>query len=153
MTNGLLTRGFSETARFIEETKSEGRRHLKKSNAFGIDSGSSDELATAWEECRQPNWDGFWAEPVTQDTLRQAYLFLELLPLGFPAPSIGAEPDGQLTFEWHRAARRTLSVSVSPDGDLHYAALIGPNRVYGTEAFVDEIPDTIIALIRRIYSA
>ena len=60
MTNGLLTRGFSETARFIEETKSEGRRHLKKSNAFGIDSGSSDELATAWEECRQPNWDGFW---------------------------------------------------------------------------------------------
>ncbi len=153
MINGLITRGFSETAQFIEETRSEGRRHLKQSNAFGIDRSLGDELATIGEECRQPNWDGFQALPVTQDALRNAYLFLELLPLGFPAPSIGAEPDGHLTLEWHRAAQRTLSVSVSPDGDLHYAALVGPNRVYGTEAFVDEIPDTIIALIRRIYSA
>jgi hypothetical protein len=153
MTNGLITRGFSETAQFIEKTTSQGRRHLKQSNAFGIESTLGDELATVGEECRQPNWDGFQALPVTQDTLRNAYLFLELLPLGFPAPSIGAEPDGHLTLEWHRAPRRTLSVSVSPDGDLHYAALVGPNRVYGTEAFVDEIPDTIIALIRRIYSA
>ena len=153
MTNGLLTRGFSETAQFIEETRSEGRRHLQQSNAFGIEDTLRDELATVWEECRQPNWDGFQALPVIQDALRNAYRFLELLPLGFPAPSIGAEPDGHLTLEWHRGARRTLSVSVSPDGDLHYAALIGPNQVYGTETFVDEIPDTIIALIWRIYSA
>jgi hypothetical protein len=153
MTNGLITRGFSDTAQFIEQTRAQGRRHLRESNAFGIDSTLRDELATVWDECRQPNWDGFQALPVTQDTLRNAYRFLELLPLGFPAPSLGAEPDGQLTLEWHRSARRTLSVSVSPDGELHYAAHVGPNRVYGTEAFVDESPDTIIALIRRIYSA
>lgn len=152
MTDGLITPGFSETAEFIEKTRSQGRRYLMESNAFGIDSSLSDELAMVWEECRKANWDGFQALPVAQETLRSTYRFLELLPLGFSAPSIGAEPDGHLTLEWHRATRRTLSVSVSPDGDLHYAALIGPNRVYGTEAFVDEIPDSIIALVRRIDS-
>jgi hypothetical protein len=86
-------------------------------------------------------------------TLRNTYQLLESLPLGFPAPSIGAEPDGQLTLEWHRSPRRTLSVSVDGDGNLHYAALLGPNRAYGTEAFFGEFPDAIRQLVWKVYSA
>jgi hypothetical protein len=99
------------------------------------------------------NWDGCEASAVSQDTLRNAYSFLESLPIGFPAPSIGAEPDGHLTLEWHRSGRRTLSVSVSPDDELHYAGLFGPSRVYGTEAYFGEVPHSILDLIRRVYSA
>ena len=153
MKNGLLTSGSSDAARFIDETTQEGRRHLHESNAFGIESHVRDELATVWEECREPNWDGYQAVAVSQDTLRNAYLFLESLPLGFPHPSIGAEPDGHMTLEWHRSVRRTLSISVDPDGDLHFAALFGPNRVYGTEAFFGEVPEDVLNLIRRIYAA
>lgn len=112
-----------------------------------------EELATVWEECRRENWDGFGAIAVNQDALRNAYCFLESLPIGFPAPSIGAEPDGHLTLDWHRSARRTLSVSVSPDDELHFAGLFGPSRVFGTEAFFGEAPESILELIRRIYSA
>lgn len=75
------------------------------------------------------------------------------LPIGFPAPSIGAEPDGHLTLEWHRSPRRTLSLSVSPDDELHYAGLFGPSRVYGTEAYFGEVPKSVLHLIRRVYSA
>ena len=128
MSGALLTRGFSDTAQYIEKVTSDGRRFLRKSSAFGIENILRDELATVWEECRNPNWDGFDALPVTQDALRNAYLFLESLPLGYPRPSISAEPDGELTLEWHRSPRRTLSISVTPDGYLHYAALLGPNR-------------------------
>lgn len=112
-----------------------------------------EELSIVWQMCRQADWDGFGALPVTEDTLRNAYLFLESLPLGCPAPSVGAEPDGQLTFEWHRGSRRTLSVSVTSDGVLHYAALVGPNRAYGTEAFFGEAPEAILDLVRRICAA
>src|SRR5580658_2675571 len=120
MTRGLLASGFSDEAKFIEEASLAGTRQLRDSFTFGIDPVVSDELATVWEECRQPNWDGFDAIAVTQDVLRNTYVFLESLPLGCPAPSIGAEPDGSLTLDWHRSLRRTLSVSVSPDGDLHF---------------------------------
>ena len=97
--DGLMTRGFSDAAHFIEKTTQEGRRYLHESNAFGIEGTVLNELATVWGECREPDWDGFHALPVSQDTLRNACLFLESPPLGFPVPSVGAEPDGHLTLE------------------------------------------------------
>ena len=153
MTTLMLTPGFSDEARFVEDSTQDSRRQLQGANVFGIENTMRDELATVWEECREPNWDGFQAIPIDQDGLRSAYVFLESLPLGFPAPSIGAEPDGAFTLEWHRSKRRTLSVSVASSDELHYAALLGPNRVYGTEAFFGDVPSSILDLIRRVYSA
>lgn len=143
------TAGFSPEAEFVAKATRAGYRRLQSSNALGIEP-SLDELGTVWEECRLPNWDGYGAAPVSQDTLRNTYTLLESLPLGMPRPSIGAEPDGQLTLEWHRSSRRTLSVSVTPDGELHFAALLGPNRVYGTEVFFGDVPQRILELIRQV---
>lgn len=150
MSSGSLTRGFSEAARYVDDETQKQRRWLQRSNAFGIE---SEELGDVWEQCRYPNWDGFGALAVCNGTLRDTYEFLEMLPLGTPSPSVGAEPDGSLTLEWHRSPRRTLSVSVSPTGELHFAALFGPNRTYGTEAFFGEVPDSILTLIRRVCAA
>jgi hypothetical protein len=110
----------------------------------------SDELATVYEHCRLLNWDGFQAMPVEQETLRNAHVLLESLPLRVPSPSIGAEPDGHLTLEWHKSANRTLSVSVDAEGHFHYAALIGPNQRFGEQAFIGEAPNVILDLIRLI---
>jgi hypothetical protein len=109
-------------------------------------------LVRVAEECRSENWDGYGAAQVTDKTFWQAFHFLSALPLAFPKPSGGAEPDGHLTFEWHRSSRRTLSVSVSPEGDLHYAALIGFSKAYGTEPFPGTVPKIILELIQRVCS-
>lgn len=153
MSHAILTPGFSESARYVERSTRRGVRSLQESNVFGLESLLRDELASVWEECRVDDWDGLGAHPVSQDSLRNTYCFLESLPIGFPAPSIGAEPDGHLTLEWHVAPRRTLSVSVSPDDELVYAGLFGPSRVNGTEAFFGEVPNSILDLIRRVYAA
>ncbi|MHB1037431.1 MAG: hypothetical protein ACYC35_21105 [Pirellulales bacterium] len=145
--------GFSEEARFVYQAVQETRRRLRDSNALGLGGSMRDEFAAVWEECREADWDAFQAAPVSQATLRCAYLLLESLPLGCPGPSIGAEPDGDLTLEWYVGPRRTLSVSVNAEGDLHYAAIFGPSRAYGTEAFWGEIPNGILGLIRRVFSA
>jgi hypothetical protein len=146
------TPGFSDEAKVVAEATHAERRRLSQTNAFSKNP-LFDELGTVWEECRHPNWDGYDALPVSQDTLRNAYVLVESLPLGFPPPSIGAEPDGELTLEWHRSARRTLSVSVTPCGELHFAALLGPNRVFGTEAFFGDIPEIILILINQVFRA
>src|SRR6266404_6219955 len=126
--------GFSDEAQAIAQAAERQKRKLRDTATLG-NAAAFDELGNVWEECKNSNWDGYNAPAVTQDTLRNAYVFLESLPHGIPAPSIAAEPDGELALEWHRSARRTLSVSVTADGNLHYAALFGPNRVYGTEVF------------------
>jgi len=96
---------------------------------------SLEELGEVWDECRHANWDGYNALPVAQETLCGTYQLIASLPLGFPRPSISAEPDGQLTLEWRKSPGRVLSVSVAPDGLLHYAGLFGPNKRYGTLVF------------------
>src|SRR6267143_20654 len=104
------------------------------------------ELSLVAEECDAANWDGYGAAPVAKQTYSHARSFLDALPIGTPIPTVGAEPDGHLTFEWYRSSRRLLSASVSPEGELHYAALIGPATAYGTEPFASEAPQAILDL-------
>ena len=144
--------GVSSAARYIDATTRRNRRHLHQSPAFGIESVLRDDLAAAWAECRQPGWDGYDALRVAQDALRNMYIFLEALPLGSPHPTIAADPHGYFSAEWYRGPRRVLSVAVTDDDLLHYAALVGPNRVCGTETFYGEIPEAILSLMRRVYS-
>jgi len=107
-------------------------------------------LAAIAAECAAPNWDGYGAIPVIPVTIAHAHRFLDALPADVPAPQVGAEPDGHVTLEWHRAARRTLSVSISPEGELHYAALLGSAKAFGTEEFSGEVPQIILDLIHRV---
>jgi len=149
--SSVPTRASSETARYLASEFGEDRRRLRSSNSLGLGlAAATEEVARIAQECGAANWDGYGAALIQEDTFLQACAFLEALPLGTPAPSVGAEPDGHLTFEWYRSTRRTLSVSVSPEGDLHYAALIGPAKAYGTEPFLGEVPQVILELIYRV---
>jgi len=98
-----------------------------------IGQGVFGELDAVCAECMQPNWDGYEALGVLPETYCYAIYFLKSLRRESRPPSVGAEPDGHLTLEWHRAHLKTLSVSIAPDGNLHYAAIIGPITRYGTE--------------------
>jgi hypothetical protein len=109
-----------------------------------------EELAEVWEECRNPGWDGYGALAVEQETYRSAYVLIESLPLGFPRPSVSAQPDGQLTLEWYRTPTRTLSISIDPDGFIHYAALFGVEKHFGTVPFIDGLPDRILRLASEV---
>ena len=109
-----------------------------------------EELLKTFEECREPNWDGYGAQAVREETYHLAHQFLAALPLSTPVPSIGAEPDGHLTPEWYRSPKQTLSVSISPEGNLYFAALLESDKTFGTEAFVEYVPKVISDLIDRI---
>ena len=145
------THGASEEARFIAKESQEGRRRLREAHSIGLGADRAvEELFVVARECGTPNWDGYGASSIASQTFTYACRFLGTLPLGISAPSVGAEPDGHVTFEWHRSSRWTLSVSISPEGDLHYAALLGSSKVYGTEPFFGEAPSRILELIRQI---
>jgi hypothetical protein len=147
-----LSIGFSDEATLIARSLATQQRWLRSSASLG-NAIARDELQDVWYECSQADWDGFQGQPVAWDTFHNANRFLESLSLGVALPSIGAEPDGELTFEWHRSARRTLSVSITPDGELHYAALLGPKRLHGTLPFFGEVPEEIRVLIEQVTGA
>ncbi|MGB5973499.1 MAG: hypothetical protein WBG38_09270, partial [Nodosilinea sp.] len=134
MTTVLTPRGNTATAQYLDRASQVLGQYFRESVWFSKQPALN-ELATVWEECKIPNWDGYDALPVQSNALAYAYLFIEALPLGFPLPSVGAEPDGHLALEWYRHSRWILSVSVSPEGTLYYAALFGNSDVRGSEPF------------------
>lgn len=148
---GAQIRGESEAARFVDQQVARHYLFLHRSTALGIEHLIHEELAEVWEECGQPDWDAYNALPVSRDSVVNAQRLLLALPLGTRLPSIGAVPSGNISLEWHHSRRRSLTVTVSPDGDLHYAALLGPGRTCGTEPFFDEAPQIILDLIARVH--
>jgi hypothetical protein len=146
-----LTRGSSGAAEYVYSETERARKRLRDSYSLGW---GGEEVFTALEEvqqeCSVPGWDGYHADAVAPETHYLAKEFLKALPLGIPAPTVSADPDGQITFEWYRSPRKTVSVSVSPDGDLHFSALNGSSSVFGSEPFYGKAPRNILEVIQRL---
>ncbi len=142
-------RGNTETAGYIDTTTQKQKGYFDQSVTLGKQSAYN-ELYTFWQECKFADWDGYNAFAVQEKTVIKTYWFIEALPLGFPLPSVGAEPDGHLTLEWYSSPRWILSVSISPEGMLYYAALFGTRSERGSDYFWGEIPQHILELIKEV---
>lgn len=94
--------------------------------------------------------DGVGANLVEDETYQTAYCLIEALPDGFPSPTITAEPDGHLSLEWYRHPRKILTVSVTPEGTLYWAALVGSEDPRGSCQFSDEFPQVLLYWIGRV---
>jgi len=150
--SSVASRAASPTATYIFDATRQTRQQLQKSRYLGLGSDVFNELLEVFEKSKQSGWDGDSAEPVSQETFLNAFRFLESLPLGVQAPSVGVEPDGHVTLEWYKAPRHTLSVSVSPEGFLYYSALMGLRKTNGSEPFFGDAPKIILELVGKIYA-
>lgn len=147
------TRGNSESAHFLARQIEDLRQKdlLLPDFYFSLLKRTLPELTELIKNSSHPGWDGYNALPVSSQAYNVTLEFLRALPNTLPIPSVGADPDGHVTLEWYNNPHRTLSISVSPEGELHYAALLGPNKAYGTEIFYGSAPENIVELIQRVY--
>jgi hypothetical protein len=62
------------------------------------------------------DWDGYGAEPVTEQTIDSARLFLVLLPVDWREPDLAPGADGTIGLEWvmQRGPLKKLFVDVGP---------------------------------------
>lgn len=111
------------------------------------------ELARVAEECCLAGWDGYGAAPVTYPTFKRAFELSENFPDSLPIPTVGAEPDGSLTYDWYRNPSYVLSLSVAPDGRIYYAANVGARRRSGADVFTGKLPSEVVDLIPEILPA
>lgn len=140
----------SEDGQLVEESFEEVRRRFHDLDASGVEQFVTTELAATRREASGPGWDGHNGEPVSGRAIELAELFVRRLPLGFPLPTSGAEPDGHVTLEWYRGASRMISVSVDPTGWLHFACIKDVSRTDGMYPFVDEVPAELLDLIEKV---
>ncbi len=140
-------------ARYIDQEVEEVSNYLHRSNTLGlIGRGTFQELESTFEECSLKGWDGERAEPITEQVLLHAKIFLWSFPLGFESPEIGAEPDGAITLEWYRSPARVISISINPGGRLYFAAIIGGDQRHGDGFALFEVSKDLVELIEDVTS-
>lgn len=108
------------------------------------------DLAAVYEGCGAGDWDGAGAEPVSTKTIEKARAFLSALPSDVPDPEVGPDPDGEVSFDWFAEPDWGVAVALNADGRLSYAAAFGANRAHGTEKFLEEIPQQLLQILRRL---
>ena len=106
-----------------------------------------EELDEILDECSGQDWDGYDSMPVRRNSVRYARRFLLSLPLGTEMPSLGVMPAGNVSLEWQRSPRQSLTVTVDEAGTLHYAGPLGPEGVCGTLPYSETPPKSILDLI------
>ena len=151
--NPIVSRGASETACFVLKATELQRGYFLEPQTYGLRRDTAiNELDDVRWDCSRPGWEGYQAAPVSEEAIENALRFLESLPGETGEPSVAAEPDGSISFEWHHDPYHTLSVSITSHAELYYAALLGQRVRHGSEPFFGEPPAELITLIREVAS-
>lgn len=109
-------------------------------------------LDDVYQECCESNWDGYGAQPITEEVYQEAFKLLTLLPSNFPMPEVVPEPTGGIGLQWSGGKRLVFVASVRGENFITYAGIFGVNKTHGREYFSDSLPPIITANIRRLYS-
>lgn len=100
--------------------------------------------------CREKNWNGDGADPISEAAFQEARTFLLKLPTTLPLPEVIAEPDGYIGLEWYTHKRQLYAVSFNGKGALSCSGLFGQSKTYGTWYMDDGIPSEILRTIAKI---
>ncbi|QYK49088.1 MAG: hypothetical protein KF838_04375 [Phycisphaeraceae bacterium] len=140
--------GLSDESVYVDMRLSMLREPLKDSRSIGVQA-LLDDLYLLADECGKANWDGHGAVPVSPDALANAEAFIRCLRMDLREASLGATSKGWVTIQWGVGPRWTLSIAVTADGWLHWAALFGSERAHGTTPFLGSIPKNLVERIQR----
>lgn len=82
------------------------------------------------------NWDGYGAEPLTENVINDAIKFVEKLPMNtLPPTSISPSADNEIVFEWRILGTNNVTVVVSVYGDKYFHCY---SKINDSQIFIDD---------------
>jgi hypothetical protein len=141
--------GFSEAAETLARVRDYEAKRRDETVTFSKQP-LYDQLIDVFVQSSQAGWEGEDSDAVDRGTLMIAKQIVESLPMVYRTPAITGEPDGHINLEWYVHPRRILTVSINPNGILHWAALIGAEDPRGSCPFYGEMPRTLLYWIGRV---
>lgn len=139
---GATTPAVGEVGQRLESLLKSGFSEAKQSLSASV-SRVYDEL--------QALAHSYGAVEFPESVKRVAMAFLESLPTDVPAPELGLDNDGEVTFDWTGTNGRMMTLALRGDGRLAYACRISASdKQNGTKVFVDAVPNVVVECIRQV---
>lgn len=90
-------------------------------------------------------------EFISIKSLLCASSFIDIMPTTIPIPDIMIHPDGEVAFEWQYDRNLVFTIAFAENSCINYAGLFREDKVYGTERFLDSIPESISFALKRLF--
>lgn len=104
------------------------------------------------QDCSNEGWDGYNAEPISDESGFRAEQLVRLLPEGIQPPKVIPEPTGDIALEWSKGKDTHFTLGIG-DGTLVYAGIFGGSRKkYGEEQFSQELPQETLGILTSYFS-
>jgi len=110
-------------------------------------------LGELFREYSQPDWDGFGARALTEDSYEEALRVIDALPSWLPTPEIVAEPTGEIGFTWHKERGKVFAFSVGGKHRIIYAGIFAGDKEHGSVYFEETMPSVILQHLRKLYTS
>jgi hypothetical protein len=145
------TTGFyGETAKLIASLVATANRY-SRDNASDWRTLAATRVRRLREECGEAGWDGYSAAPISAAVESHAVRFVLKLPVYLPAPDVTPDRDGEISFDWWFGPNAQFGVSVSREGNLSYAGVIGKGvKRHGMEPLGEAVPSYILSTIEDL---
>lgn len=105
------------------------------------------------DDCSKSGWDGYEALAVPKFAVKEAELFLNMLPTSIIIPYVSPDPRGGIAFEWRNSRNEFIILTLKGNFILNYAGYFGANNKFNeTEPFINSIPRTIIEKLSTHFS-
>lgn len=110
-----------------------------------------DEISQISQGCGEQGWDGYDAEPVSNESAIRAAQLIELLPNSIQTPNVVPEPTGDISLEWRRDDQKDFSLGVSGQSLVYAGIFGGSSKAYGEERFSRVLPHTIVEILTSYF--
>lgn len=137
----------SEAARTVREVWEQKRNYLEGSASDWVPT-INESLRNIKNKCGNPDWDGFGAIIISDQTIENTKLILEvlhsMLPTGTSIPDVIAEADGEICIDWSIDELRLFSMSIGSHNIINFAGQYGKEgSIHGWQPFDNESRDTL----------
>jgi len=137
----------SDESREISDRIEEIQEELRKPISFSWRESLRHELADIVEKCSFAGWDGYDAEPVSDESKIAALQLIEVLPEFILAPDVTPLPSGEIAFEWRVGQEIDFTISVSGVSVVYAGVFGGSCKKYGEERFFDALHRSIQSIV------
>jgi len=108
------------------------------------------EFSEVVAECSEPGWSGERSDPVSPEAVAAGRKLISQLPQDLASPSVGALPEGLLSFEWYRNPKRVVMVVPNANNGVDYAIRRGDEVFHGSAPFFGKLPESVLFQIRAL---
>jgi hypothetical protein len=109
------------------------------------------ELKGVCKQYSRENWDGYGAQPISEQACNDAEKFVQMLPEYKKRPEITPVPDGDISLEWYGGEKKVFFVTFHGNRTVEYIGAFGEgDKVAGRETLAEGVSENILHYIKRI---